>query len=357
LSVRERQGILLCLLSAAGFGAMAIFAKLAYRAGLEIPSLLVARFAIAAAILWVIVAIRGARLPPRRTVMTAIGLGAIGYALQAGGYFAAVERLDASLVALLLYTYPTLVFLGALALRRESATRRRVGALVLATGGTVLVLAGGGGGDGAIDSAGVAFALGAALAYTGYILVADRAVGGADPFVLTAIILTAAAVSVGVFTVATGGPHLGAAGTDGWAAIGAVIVVSTVLPVVTFLLGLERVGPSTASIVSTAEPVVTVALAMAVFGETLGPVQAVGGALVVGAVVALNAAYAPRRWPFRSRRRSSPSSPAPAPRSPRGTGGPTSPSGTDSAPSPSSTAATCTSSPATARTSDGTSPS
>ncbi len=56
-----------------------------------------------------------------------------------------------------------------------------------------------------------------------------------------------------------------------------------------FFAGLSRVGPTSASILATVEPVVTVVLAFLVFGETLGPAQLVGGALVLSAVVVLNA--------------------------------------------------------------------
>jgi drug/metabolite transporter (DMT)-like permease len=41
------------------------------------------------------------------------------------------------------------------------------------------------------------------------------------------------------------------------------------------------------SIVSTVEPAVTVALAVALFGEALWPLQVLGGALLLAAVVAL----------------------------------------------------------------------
>ena len=129
--------------------------------------------------------------------------------------------------------------------------------------------------------------LGAAVAYTAYILAADRTVGEADPVLLTALIVTAAAVVIGTFTAVRGGPHLDAT-TGGWAAVAAVAVICTVIPVLAFLLGLQRVGAATASIVSTVEPLVTVLLAMAVFGERLGPVQAAGGALVLAAVVLVN---------------------------------------------------------------------
>jgi drug/metabolite transporter (DMT)-like permease len=47
-----------------------------------------------------------------------------------------------------------------------------------------------------------------------------------------------------------------------------------------------KIGPTTASIVSTAEPVVTVLLAFAAFGEVIGALQLLGGALVLAAVLA-----------------------------------------------------------------------
>jgi drug/metabolite transporter (DMT)-like permease len=71
--------------------------------------------------------------------------------------------------------------------------------------------------------------------------------------------------------------------------------VSTVGAISLFFAGLRRVGPTTASILATVEPLVTVLLAFLVFGERLGGVQLVGGALVLCAVLVLNARLARRR--------------------------------------------------------------
>ena len=283
-----RVGPLLCLLSAAGFGAMAIFGKLAYDAGVELGDLLLVRFALAAALLllvaWATGALRGLA---RRPVLAALGMGAIGYATQAGLFFAALERMDASLLALVLYAYPALVLVAAVALGRERATRRRVAALVVASAGTALVLAGAA--SGTLDPVGTAMGFGAALAYTAYILTGDRVVAGVPPVALSALVCTGATGTFAIAALVTGGPEL-AFGADGWAWLGAIALVSTVGAVLAFFAGLARVGPSAASILSTLEPVVTVGLAAAAFGEALSAVQLAGGALVLAAVVVM-------QWP------------------------------------------------------------
>src|SRR4051812_15658998 len=156
------SGTLMCLASGAAFGAMAIFGKLAYGEGATVGTLLAVRFSLAAAVFWAIVlAGRGARelrALRGRDVRTAIALGACGYALQAGCYFAALTRIDASLLSLMLYTYPAIVAAAAVALGRERVDGRGVGGLGLAWGGLMWVV--GGGGAGAVGPGGGAVGVG-----------------------------------------------------------------------------------------------------------------------------------------------------------------------------------------------------
>ena len=282
------MGALLCILSAAGFGTMAIFGKLAYEQDVAVGDLLLIRFALAAAILLAIAHARGAlRGLSRRSALVALAMGAIGYATQSGLFFSALDRMDASLLALILYTYPVLVVAAAIALGRERASGRRIAGLAAASAGAALVLAGAASGH--FDALGAAMAFGAALAYTTYILVGDRIVAGIPLLALAALVCTGATATFALAAVVRGGPELGFS-LAGWGWIGAIALASTVFAILTFFAGLERVGPSAAAILSVFEPVVTVALAALVFGESLAAVQVAGGALVLAAVVVV-------QWP------------------------------------------------------------
>ena len=289
-------GTLLCIGSAAGFGAMAVLGKLAYENGATVGTLLAVRFAIAAAIFWALVlATRGAvaelRALPGRDVAIALALGAGGYAAQAGCFFTALERIDASLLSLLLYTFPAMVAVAAIALGREHADPARLGALALASAGLVLVLASAK--PGALDPLGAALALGAALIYTTYILVSQGIAGRISPTLLSAVVCTGAVASLAAGSAALGVLQPADVTLAGWGWLAGIALVSTVAAVSLFFAGLKRVGPTTASILSTVEPVVTVVLAFVVFGELLGTLQLLGGALVLAAVLVLGS-YRPR---------------------------------------------------------------
>ncbi|HEX6023598.1 MAG TPA: EamA family transporter, partial [Solirubrobacter sp.] len=210
------MGPLFVLGSGAAFGAMGIFGKLAYEQGATVGTLLSVRFALAAALLWALEAARrergrraGAGAPrrrqrrrgaaaarlralPRRDVLAALALGAVCYALQAGLFFAALKRIDASLAALLIYTSPAIVAAAAVLLGRERLSARRTAALVLASGGVVLVI----GEAGAVDPLGAGLAMTAAILYSAYILISDGVSRRLEPRLLAALVCTGAAVTL-----------------------------------------------------------------------------------------------------------------------------------------------------------------
>jgi len=290
-------GVLWLLASAAGFGAMAIFGKLAYSGGLTVPTLLAVRFSLAAVVLWALVAVR--RLSPwvtRRQLAGLLLMGALGYVGQAFSFFTALQTIPAATTGLLLYTYPALVSVLAWLLLKHPFTRASGGALGLASAGCVLVLGGPAAllGQGSLDPAGVAWALAAAIIYSLYIIAGTPITAGVPPLVAATYIISAAAAVFGGAGLATGRLDWRVT-PGGWAAVIAIALVCTVLPVAAFVTGLARLGPARASILSTVEPAVTLILAALVLGETIGPGQILGAALILGAIVVL-------QWPLASPR-------------------------------------------------------
>ncbi len=289
-------GTLLCVGSAAAFGAMAVLGKLAYVNGATVGTLLAVRFALAALLFWALVfagtgAAAEIRALARRDVAIALALGACAYAAQAGCFFAALERIDASLLSLLLYTFPAMVAVVAIALGRERVEARRLTALAFASIGLVLVLASARAGT--LDALGAGLALGAAVIYTTYILVSQGIAGRIRPTLLSALVCSGAAVTLTAGSALLGDLRPGEVTPAGWGWLAGIAVVSTVAAVSLFFAGLKRVGPTTGSILSTVEPVVTVLLAFLVFGELLGGLQLLGGGLVIAAVLVL-ASFRPR---------------------------------------------------------------
>jgi drug/metabolite transporter (DMT)-like permease len=81
------------------------------------------------------------------------------------------------------------------------------------------------------------------------------------------------------------------ASAGGWAVGVGIAVVPTMIAISLFLAGLPRIGAARAALLSTLEPVVTVSLAVALLGDRFSFLQAVGGLLVLLAVVVVQTAH------------------------------------------------------------------
>src|SRR5213080_17061 len=90
---RQVGGGLLVVGAATGYGLLPLFATEARRAGLDTVTVLAIRFTLAAAALWLLVAVRRPAVPPRRVLAAVLAVGASCWTVQAVGYFVAVAVL------------------------------------------------------------------------------------------------------------------------------------------------------------------------------------------------------------------------------------------------------------------------
>jgi drug/metabolite transporter (DMT)-like permease len=273
------SAIALILLSALGFGSMAIFAKIAYAAGVSPSMLLVLRFALAVGMLAPLVWMRRVKLP-RGPVLAGFLLMGVLYTAQSQSYFTALMHASSGLVGLLLYVYPVLVTVLAVTFGSERLDRRTLVLLIVAIAGMAVML----GGDLQGQPLGIALGLLAAAIYAVYILLGSRVSQGVDPLAGTLVIMGAAALGNGGFALASGAAF--PATLNAWLAIAA-IALATTIAISCFLVGIKHVGPSQASIISTLEPVITLCLGVALLAETVSAGQLLGGAMVLGAVILL----------------------------------------------------------------------
>ena len=285
-----RAGFAFVIMSAAAFGAMAILARFAYASGVDTPTLLALRFTIAAVAMAAIARARGVAMPHGSTLAGLILLGALGYGGQAFSFFTALTLAPAGLVALLLYLHPALVAVLAAMFLHERFNAAKLVALALALLGTALTVAPALGaplaaGESAGMVAGIGFALAAATFYSIYII-AGAWLGQHAPPLGMSVIVIASAAAVFVAAALVRGPQWPKS-ADGWLAVVAIALVSTVAAITLYFAGLQRIGPTRASTLSTVEPLVTVTLAAVILGETIAPVQLAGGALILAAVVLL----------------------------------------------------------------------
>ena len=294
-------GIALVLVSACAFGSGGLFAHPVYEAGVGWQVLSAWRFAFGALLAWCWLIgsaerRRGLRLVDRRTAIVAVALGVL-YVGNSGTYYAGLETVPVGLAALIVYVYPAVVAVMALRFGRRLDGRRPWFALGLALVGVVLALGGVPAGT-MPPLAGVALVVASPLIYSVWIVLSARLSGerrdsvgeegaaGTDAAAATALMMTATAAVYWLSGLAFGLPvtpdRIPVAAWPGLVGVG---VVATFIAIQTFYAGVRRIGAAQSALVSTIEPAWTIALAALLFGQTLAPIQLLGGALIIIGVI------------------------------------------------------------------------
>jgi drug/metabolite transporter (DMT)-like permease len=196
----------------------------------------------------------------------------------------------------MVYTYPAIVAVITLQVGRPLEGRRAWLALAIALVGVALAVGNIGGtappllGLMLIGVSPVIYSiwivLSARLSGEGRTDVGRDAGAGVNPTAAGAVMLSATAVSYWLLALVLGRPVLPAQiPSAAWIGIAGVGLVSTFVAVQAFYAGAHRIGAARASLVSTVEPVWTIVLASLLFAETLGPLQLIGGALILVGVI------------------------------------------------------------------------
>lgn len=292
----QALGLLTAVLSAGMFATSGPFAKALLETGWTSGAVVLLRVGGAALVLLpaVVVTLRGRWHLARANARAVTAYGLIAIAACQVTYFYAVQRLDVGVALLLEYLGVVLIVLWVwLRTRRAPSTLTIVG-IVLSVAGLVLVLDLGG--QSRLDLVGVFWGLLAAVGLAVYFVTAAEDTG-LPPVALAGLGMGVGAVSLGVLgavgvvplRVAAHDVVLGGATLSWWVPV---VELALVAAAAAYLLGIvaaRRLGSTLSGFVGLSEVLLAVVWAALLLGEVPGPVQAVGGAIVLAGVVAVRA--------------------------------------------------------------------
>lgn len=278
---QELIGSSLSALMALQFAVVVIFGKEVAAGDLPFPMLAI-RFAGQSVLLFVVLLlIRKPLLPAPGERLPLLLAATLGYGTEAALFFSALNHGKAGAITLLFYLYPVWVMLATIGLDRRSPGWSLFVALLLALGGSAVVIVGGG--EVEVAPMGILLALATSLAYTAYLITADRTIRRTDPVTAAAWLGAGAATSNVVFSLAFGVADLPAASS--WPYLFGMAVFSAGA-FAAMLGGLQLVGAVRNAIIGVMEPLGVAVLAAFFFvDEPLTAPTAIGGLLILGGAI------------------------------------------------------------------------
>lgn len=289
---RRVAGLAAGLSSALAFSSSGPVVKPLIEAGWTLGAALLVRMSLAALILSPAL-VRTVRRRPgllRRQWPLIVGFGLTGVAGCQIFYFAAMQRMPVAVALLVQYLAPVLLVLLAWVRTRRAPSRLVLMGSAVAIVGLVLVVDVAGA---RFDLLGTVFALGAAVCVGAYFLLSERtgeelpALALAAGGLIVGALLMAALCATGLLPFAAPDVTVALAGIQlpAWVAIGWVGAVATTLGYALGVIAVPMLGSRVASFVGLSEVLFALLFAWLLLGEAPGPVQIVGGAVLIVGVV------------------------------------------------------------------------
>jgi drug/metabolite transporter (DMT)-like permease len=213
-------------------------------------------------------------------------LGCVGMAFAQGAYLYAISRIQVAAAILLQYMAPSLVAIFSIFFWKERPTFLKIVALVLAFCGCYLVV-------GAyslqllhMNQSGIMGGLASALAFAIYTLMGERGMHRYSPWTVLFYAMCFASLTWHVLYSPFHYVTAGFSGTQ-WLWIFYIAVAGTILPFGLYLMGINYIRSTRASITATLEPISAGFIAFFALGEAMEPLQIFGGVLVISAIALL----------------------------------------------------------------------
>lgn len=278
--LRVLAGLGLVVLSSFAFGTTASFARLAYDGGSDPQTVALARFGVGAvATLAAIATVGGGFRPTVPLVAAGLAIGAV-YAVQSASYLIAVDLIPVGVAVLIFFTFPGMVALLVRVADGVPVTRVKTLGLIGAFAGVALTI---GAAPRELAPLGMGLALVAAGAVAVFIVHGGRIARRIGALGFAALSYLGAFAAYGTWVAAVGTVTPPATGLGWFGLIGASLLF--VVGILSFFAALALIDTVRATILSNLEPLFAIAAAWLLLGEAMTPLQLVGTAVVLGAVL------------------------------------------------------------------------
>ena len=285
---KNKIGYIYVLLAAFFFALIAVIGKTVMNSGINVFDLLILQNATAVVFMLVYFAVVDIKklCLDKESLKTILVQGVIGSACTTTFFYLALQRIDAGIASMLLFTHPVLVNLYFIATKSKKITMTSNIALASAFLGSVMAI-----NIFHIDIvktplAGLGFGILASAAYAFYNVYADVKLKNFEPLLIT-FYTTFTSLAVALLLRPGFFRFEFEMTTELIVYICELAVVSGILPVIFLYKGIKLVGADKASITATSELPITILLSYVVLGERMGLVQLAGILLILCSIIML----------------------------------------------------------------------
>ena len=276
------KGVLAVVSASVAYGMLPVFSKAVLDSGLPSGCLVFFRFFFACIAMAIIMKVKGVSFHITRHQFThLIFFGLLGFGMTAFLLTQSYHYVPIGLATMFHFAYPLFVTLIMILVYREPTTRFKILSMLAAAAGLALMADFSQG----LSATGVLFALSSGATYALYVIAARKSAFSTLPIFTTIFYVTFfSAILFGIQAAASGTFQL-PSGPAIWGCTILVSLLCTVLALCLLTLGIQCLGPVTASVLNMIEPVTSLMAGFLIFQDQISPRSLAGcGAVILSAL-------------------------------------------------------------------------
>ena len=279
-----KKGYIYSILSAILFGSAGLFVKLAYVGGIDSISLLTLQYMIAVPLMFVLMYIfnkKSFKVTKAQLLRLAV-LGIVGNTFMTVFYYMSFNYLPIEVVAILLYTYPIMVFIYSAIFKKETLGYKKLFAVFLAFLGCVLtldILSG----NFKYSLMGIIFAVLAAVFYAFMNIYSEERLQGLEPLAINAYSTLFSLLCLMIYKF----PTFVFKGEVNASLLGYTTILALfceIIPLTLLYAAIKHIGSLKVSIIGNLEIPTAMLVSFFILQEQIGSMQIVGTVLVIYAI-------------------------------------------------------------------------